>query len=254
MKDNLIIEGLPGSGKSTFLQRLRQQVEGYTIVYEGDLSPVDLKWCAYMTELEYKRVRKCYRQLADAFERYSIKEKDHYIVAYTRIITDIPGFHKEMEAYELYDGQCSFDVFKKIICERFEAFNGKNHVFEGSFFHHTLDTLFLYYALSEDRIRLFYDELYAIIENKGMQILYLMTSQVEERVRRISEERVDVNDIALWEPLMLRYLAESPYGKKHCLTTHNDLIEYLEQREAIARHIVNRHKGIVLINMDMNEK
>lgn len=247
MKDTIIVEGLQGSGKSSLLRRLHQDIDGYRIYYEGDLSPIDLKWCAYMTELEYKRLRRQYEELSDDFERNTMKEGDHYIVAYTRIITDVPGFHKQMAAYEIYDGQCAFDLFKDIIFRRFEAYEGNHQVFEGAFFHHTVDTLLLYYELNLEQVLMFYNELYARIQQKGIQVLYLSTPHVQQSIDRISRERGDIHGQPMWQPLMLRYLMNSPYGKRHELTSHDDLIAYLQRRETLAKEIIDRHEGMISV-------
>ena len=47
---NYFVEGLQGSGKSTLVQRLSELNPDCTAVREGDYSPVELAWCAYMNE------------------------------------------------------------------------------------------------------------------------------------------------------------------------------------------------------------
>lgn len=42
-----------------------------------------------------------------------------YIITYTRIITDIPDFHKELEQYEIYNGLKSKAEFEEIVLSRF---------------------------------------------------------------------------------------------------------------------------------------
>ena len=52
---NIFIEGIPGSGKSTLLDALARHFTDYRVFREGDISPVELAWCAYMTETEYRQ-------------------------------------------------------------------------------------------------------------------------------------------------------------------------------------------------------
>jgi thymidylate kinase len=52
---NVFIEGIPGSGKSTLLNKLQESLPLYKFYYEGDISPIELAWCSYMTHEQYKR-------------------------------------------------------------------------------------------------------------------------------------------------------------------------------------------------------
>lgn len=73
-KTNYFIEGLQGAGKSIFVQKLSEVLDDYKVFREGDYSPIELAWCAYVTEEQY-----------------------------TQILTDRPGFHRELERYEIYN-------------------------------------------------------------------------------------------------------------------------------------------------------
>ena len=60
MGKNIFIEGVPGTGKSTLLNRLAQERPEYRAYREGDLSPVELAWCSYMTKDAYEAVLRRY--------------------------------------------------------------------------------------------------------------------------------------------------------------------------------------------------
>ena len=62
------IEGLQGSGKSTLVARLSERLPEHKVFHEGDYSPVELAWCAYLTEDEYKKILDKYSKIADADE------------------------------------------------------------------------------------------------------------------------------------------------------------------------------------------
>ena len=53
----------------------------------------------------------------------TIEEQEHYIVSYTKIITDVPGFHKDLEKYEIYNGRKALHELKEIIFSRFAKIN-----------------------------------------------------------------------------------------------------------------------------------
>ena len=47
---NYFIEGLQGSGKSTLVEKLSKKYPACTAFREGDYSPIELAWCAYVTK------------------------------------------------------------------------------------------------------------------------------------------------------------------------------------------------------------
>ena len=51
---NYFVEGLQGSGKSTLVQKLSELSPECIAIREGDYSPVELAWCAYVDEKKYR--------------------------------------------------------------------------------------------------------------------------------------------------------------------------------------------------------
>ena len=97
---NYFVEGLQGSGKSTLVGKLARKYPDNTVFREGDDSPTDLAWCAYVTDEEYQSIIDRYSDIRGLIEEKSHTEDDHKIICYTQVITDIPGFHKYLEQYE----------------------------------------------------------------------------------------------------------------------------------------------------------
>ena len=52
MKMTYFVEGIQGSGKSTLVKLLSEKCPDHKVLEEGDYSPVELAWCAYMGETE----------------------------------------------------------------------------------------------------------------------------------------------------------------------------------------------------------
>ena len=113
---NYFIEGLQGSGKSTLVTRLSEKYPELTPVREGDYSPVELAWCAYVSRDQYEKILDKYDDIRKEIEAYSYKEDNRMVICYTRIITDIPGFHKDMEQYEIYNNQVTYTDREIHIC------------------------------------------------------------------------------------------------------------------------------------------
>ena len=58
---NYFIEGLQGSGKSTFVKRMSDKHPEYKVFREGDYSPTELAWCAYVSKDTYLSILKKFR-------------------------------------------------------------------------------------------------------------------------------------------------------------------------------------------------
>ena len=96
---NVFVEGIQGMGKSTLLNTILTTYPEIQVIREGDFSPVDLAWCTWMSKDEYEKVLNKYAPLRDEINKNTVRENNHFIISYTKIITDIPGFHKDMEQY-----------------------------------------------------------------------------------------------------------------------------------------------------------
>lgn len=242
---NIFIEGLQGTGKTTLLQRFSRKYPEYHIYREGDYCPVELAWCAYMTEEEYASALSVYPSLAEEIKRWTTREEDRYIVAYTRIITDEPGFHKYMEQFEIYNGRREREDFERIILKRYWNLSVEDagNLFECAFFQNIMEELILFQQMSDDQICLFYRKLIGVISKKDFRLYYLYSENIEETIMRIREERSDAMGNQLWYQLMLGYLRESPYGKAHHFRDFEDMITHFRHRQELEMRIIREYLG-----------
>ncbi len=239
-KLNFFIEGLQGAGKSTLVKRLSDRLPDYTVFHEGDYSPVELAWCAYVTEAQYKDILARYPTLQKEIQDKTVTEEEYRIICYTQILTDVPGFHKDLEKYEIYNGNLDRESFEQVIFSRFRKWNGEGQIFECSVFQNIIDNQMLYFMMSDDEILAFYERLHGILSGKPYRILYLDVEDIAAAIGVIKKERSDDNGNELWFPLMLKYLAESPYGKEHALSGMDGLLCHLEKRRNLERRIIDR--------------
>lgn len=246
---NIFVEGIQGSGKSTLVNNIYKSKLELNICREGDYCPVDLAWCAYMSKEEYEAVLKKYSPIKDDIVKNTVKEQEHYIVSYTKIITDIPGFHKDLENYEVYNGRKSWSELKCIILSRFRNFTETGYLFECSFFQNIMDDLILFHMLSDDEIIEFYGELFKLVDKEKFMLLYLMNDKLEESINIIKKERSDEEGNELWYDMMLGYLADSPYGRKYGLKCFDDLVNHFKHRQelelAIIREVIGENAVVL---------
>lgn len=242
---NLFIEGIQGMGKSTLLQKMAVMNPEYNAYREGDYCEVELAWCTYMTENEYNQAINKYPMLEAEIRQRTVIEDDHYIVCYTRIITDEPGFHKYMEQYEIYNGRKSLKDFRQIIFKRYNNLSAsdKNGIYECALFQNIIEELILYQQLSDDEICMFYRELFELIKDKEFRLIYLYSDKVEENISHIRSERSDNSGNQMWYKLMMAFLKESPYGRAHGWQGFEDMVGHFKHRQAIELRIIKEILG-----------
>ena len=255
---NIYIEGIQGMGKSTLVNRISNAIPELHVCREGDYSPIDLAWCTWMSEQEYETVLKKYNLIRDEIVKNTIREQGHYIISYTKIITDLPGFHKDLENYEVYNGRKALPELKELIFTRFKNFTETGYLFECSFFQNIIEDLMLFHMLSDEEIMEFYRDLFEIVDTKKLLLFYMYSDKLEENIKTIQKERCDDKGNELWYQMMLEYMIHSPYGKKNGCYTSNDLINHFKHRQqlelSIIREIVGKNAVILPAKeYDMNQ-
>lgn len=240
---NIFIEGIQGTGKTTLLRLLGKRLPDYHVYWEGDYSPVELAWCSYMTESEYYQALEKFPDLEEEIEKRTTEEDSHYIVQYTRILAENRAFYEYMEGFEIYNGRKSLEEFKQILLHRYGQFEGSGNIFECSFFQNTMEELLLYYEMSEQEIIAFFADLYAMLRHKDFLMLYLYSEQIEENIWQIKKERSDNSGNEMWYPLMLRYLNDTPYGKKHPFEGVDDMAAHFRRRMNMELKVIEKVLG-----------
>ena len=231
------MEGLQGSGKSTLVERLAKMHPDCTVLREGDYSPIELAWCARVTQEEYSQILDKYSRIRALIEEKSHAEDGHMIICYTQVITDVPGFHRDLEQHEIYNGRCAYDEFKSIIFDRYKSWNGDGMIFECSLFQNIVEDMILYRNMSDNEIMSFYRELAGIIEDKNLRIFYLKAEDIAANIDVIRKERSDEHGNEMWFPLMLRYFDESPYARSKGVHGAEELLKHFVHRQDLELRI-----------------
>ncbi len=250
---NVFVEGIQGMGKSTLVNRLTAVVPELRVCREGDYSPVDLAWCTWMTKEEYETVLERYGSIRDEIVKNTVSEREHFIISYTRILTDIPHFHKELEKYEVYNGRKTLGELRELVLTRYRNFAGTGYLFECAFFQNIIEDLLLYHMLTDDEIVEFYRELYGTVNQEQFLLLYLYSDRLEETIGDIRKERCDDKGNELWYPLLLEYLIHSPYGEKHGYNGFDDIIAHFRHRQQLEMCIIREVIGVRAVILPAKE-
>ena len=234
---NYFIEGLQGSGKSTLVQKISERKPNCVAIREGEYSPVELSWCAYMDEKTYQEKLDQYPDMRQMIEEKTYSEGDKKIVCYTKIKTAYRSFYKDLEQYEIYNNRISYDDFKSIILSRYRAWNQDHMIFECSLFQNIVEDMILFRCASDDEIMDFYQDIHNVLDGEKYHIIYLKTDNIRGNLNVIRKERSDDKGNEIWFPLMMRFFNESPYAKANGLNGEDDLIKHFNHRQELELRI-----------------
>ncbi len=234
---NYFIEGLQGSGKSTLSKTIHEKKRDCICISEGDYSPVELAWCAYLDERTYLEKLERYPDLRCQIEDQTVSEGDKRIICYTKIKTDDRDFYADLENYEIYNGRVLFDDFRDIILKRYRAWDQDQMIFECSLFQNIIEDMILFRCASDEDIISFYKLIRKALMGKKYHIVYLRSDDIEGNLETIRKERSDEKGNEHWFSMMREYFDHSPYAKKNGLEGKEDLIRHFEHRQALELRI-----------------
>ncbi len=263
MKTKLImVEGIPGSGKSTFAQKIadyyRNKGIAVNLFNEGQAHPADLAWSACVPLGSLNNLLFKYSELESEIRKNMSINGDYAIIAYTQVKTVNREFYKELENYEVYDNRVDFDVFCNLIYSRWSAF-GKQavekdilNIFECAFFQNHINELQNYQLANKTDIERHLNKLLSSVINLSPVLIYLSQPSIRETIERIAKERV--SEHGNWIDMAVAYAENTPYGKLNNLKGFEGLIRCIEDRKQIEVDILKTLpiNTIIVENDDYN--
>lgn len=244
---NIFVEGIQGSGKSTLLRFIAGSCPQLQGMQEGDYSPVELAWCAYMNEREWEEALRRFPFLSDEIKKHTHREDNMLVVCYTKISTDHREFYNWMEQFEIYNGRVPFGRFREIIQRRYAAFHEDSCLFECAFLQNIVEDLILFHEKRDEEIMDFYRELYALMPQKKLLFFYLYSDDIAGNIRHAAGERQTPQ--GAWLDIVLEYFRTSPYGKRTGADTFDQLIAHFAHRQQLEMRILKEivRDGVYLL-------
>lgn len=245
----ILVEGIPGSGKTTIAQKIAERYRGggrsVNLFLEGSAHPADLGWNACVPVEQYEEAIARYPALRGEIERKTTIEGGYAIIAYTLIKTDNKDFYKEMEAFEVYDGRASDELFFRLHYDRWRMFgeeaaqSGAVTIFECAFLQNHINELLFWRDFKESGAIAHCNRLIGFVKQLSPALIYLSQPDIRATIDRVAKERVSPGGNN-WIDRVVTYCEDSHFGKMNGIKGLDGAIKFFTIRKQLEMKILDQ--------------
>ncbi|PFR47374.1 hypothetical protein [Bacillus cereus] len=247
----IIVEGLPGFGKSTTAKLINEiliqnkiEVE---LFLEGNLNhPADYDGVSCFNKFEFDRLLSNSGDFKEVLLKRVLKKGSNYLLPYSKIKNEFGDqFSDELfnvifknDIYEL-----PFDKNVELIADKWNDFaeialeDNKVYIFECCFIQNPLTIGMIKYGEQKEKIINHVMKVAKIIENLNPMLLYVEQDNLEFSFRKALKERTPE-----WFTGIVDYYTNQGYGKEHNHSGVEGAIKVLEARRNLELEIFDMLK------------
>ena len=244
MKSKLILlEGIPGSGKSTAGATLQKFFEHNNIPsrfwWEGDFDhPADFEGIARLGARQFRELLSQHPELAELIREYTSVRGTDYLLKYRKLQSVYPekidqSLMDELFHLDVYDG-LPMDEYCRLALDRWQDFcdaaNNPDEVtlMECVYLQNPLTVMLARHDADPQAARQHIERLTNVIRELNPIVIYLHPRDVTAALQHVRVERPKE-----WEDFVTWYLTEEEYGKTHDLKGYDGVIQFYEMRQKL---------------------
>lgn len=239
----ILLEGIPGSGKSTAAINLQSFLESNGIPSrfwrEGDFDhPADFEGIARLSKASYQELISFHPELSELFEKYTSIRGDDYLLKYRKLQSLHPqqidqSLMDELSRLDVYDG-LPMEEYCRLALDRWQDFckaakdSDEVTMLECVYLQNPLTVMLARHDADPQIVRQQIERITDVVRDLNPLVIYLHPQNVEEALQHVRAERPkDWADFVIW------YLTGQDYGKAHNLSGYEGVIQFYAMRQKL---------------------
>jgi adenylate kinase family enzyme len=245
----ILIEGLPGSGKSTTAELTNDILKEWNIdtnlYLEGNTEhPADYEGGSYFSKTEFGQLLEQYKEVQSILLKHAIERCDGYVLPQYNLKQDLnetmvpDSFWDDIWTHDIYELPLEKNI--ELITDKWKRFveqavtGNQTYLFECCFIQNPVTIGMIKYGASQEVVMNYIKQLAEIIEPLNPVLIYVDQQDLSHSFKKSVQERPKE-----WSAGFMDYYNNQGYGKIHGAQGIEGTIAVLEARKQLESSIFN---------------